>query len=76
MPDEDFHLADHARSQAHGPGVRRDDGGGSVIPAEAGIQAVAPKPPPLWTPACILTSVTDRVVVVGLVRLSGETASG
>ena len=25
MPDEDFHLADHARSQAHDPGFRRDD---------------------------------------------------
>jgi hypothetical protein len=25
MPDEDFHLADHARSQAHDSGFRRND---------------------------------------------------
>lgn len=28
MPDEDSHLADHARSQAHDPGFRRDDRAG------------------------------------------------
>jgi hypothetical protein len=26
MPDEDFHLANHVRSQAHDSGFRRNDG--------------------------------------------------